>query len=212
MPDYFDNVPNVPWAMYTSEVIVLIKSMYIRIPINNYVLYTWRYCFDTDQPMFLVPLVWVAGTTLSVSRGNGSSPTFFFFLLLIIVVLPLSTQLSLLFTKELFWPGRSWNLVLASPLIAGMYNETNKQSKTNQTSLKKRYKQTSQGPRREEGADVQAENHISGVRQACQGSKPQSRDSLWITHHHSKHHYATQTTLYYSQTILHSLWTPHHIL
>ena len=64
----------------------------------------------------------------------------------------------------------------------------------------------------EEGADVQAENHISGVRQACQGSKPQSRDSLWITHHHSKHHYATQTTLYYSQTILHSLWTPHHIL
>ena len=70
----------------------------------------------------------------------------------------------------------------------------------------KRYKQTSQGPRREEGADVQAENHISGVRQACQGSKPQSRDSLWITHHHSKHHYATQTTLYYSQTILQSLY------
>ena len=58
----------------------------------------------------------------------------------------------------------------------------------------------------EEGADVQAENHISGVRQACQGSKPQSRDSLWITHHHSKHHYATQTTLYYSQTILRSLY------
>ena len=88
-----------------------------------------------------------------------------------------------------------------------------KQTKQNKPDKpEKRYKQTSQGPRREEGADVQAENHISGVRQACQGSKPQSRDSLWITHHHSKHHYATQTTLYYSQTILHSLWTPHHIL
>ena len=120
---------NVPWAMYASEMFVLITSMYMRIP-TDHVLYTWRYCFDTDQPRFLVPLVWVAGTTLSVSRGNGSSSTFFFLnfllLLLIIVVLPLSTQLSLLFTKELFWPGRSWNLVLASPLIAGMYNETKK--------------------------------------------------------------------------------------
>ena len=95
-------------------------------------------------------------------------------------------------------------------LLGCTMRQTNKAKQTRQAW--KRYKQTSQGPRREEGADVQAENHISGVRQACQGSKPQSRDSLWITHHHSKHHYATQTTLYYSQTILHSLWTPHHIL
>ena len=104
---------------------------------------------------------------------------------------------------------RTWYWLLFW-LVECTMKQTNKEKQTRQAW--KRYKQTSQGPRSEEGADVQAENHISGVRQACQGSKPQSRDSLWITHHHSKHHYATQTTLYYSQTILNSLWTPHHIL